>query len=155
MHPRPRLLALLFTLGAACSSNNGERAEDATREGASARESSSPRGIDPWLHPQPDLPICPDCPIRGGKFTGGGCTATFAGTLSSEYTDYPVTGLTLKLYDATGLVHTETGISPSTGYANDTVDHTFTPSNCDFETATLSWSTAAGPDSQSVPVEWD
>lgn len=141
--------ALVVAVSGACS----QERDGASREAADVRPAVAPgAGIDPWVHGQPDTPLCPVCPVRGGRFSGGSCTATFAGTLSSSYPSYPVSGITVKLYNGSTLVHTETGIAPSVGYANDTVNHTFTPSSCTYDAATLSWTNPAGPDSQSVSV---
>ena len=50
-------------------------------QGAAVPGTASTLG-DPWVRPQPDIPICPECPVRGGKLllslnpdhTGGAVT---------------------------------------------------------------------------------
>ena len=83
---------------------------------------------------------------------GALCSASFTGTLDPTYGPYPVTNLTLKLYNGTAVVHTETGIAPSTGYGGDTINHTFNPSSCNVTSATLTVSHAAGPETVNVPI---
>ncbi len=46
----------------------GARTTNTTRCG-SAGSAAPPPAAEPWVRPQPDMPLCPDCPIRGGKLT--------------------------------------------------------------------------------------
>lgn len=46
----------------------GGRTATRTRCGA-AGGAAPPTAAEPWVRPQPDVPLCPECPIRGGRLT--------------------------------------------------------------------------------------
>lgn len=136
-------LPLAMAVGCAQPENSAEEAAPATPAAASV--------IDPWVHPQPGGSYCRGC-LVAATHSGAICAVNFSGTLDNTYGPYPVTNLTLKLFNGTALVHQETGIAPSTGYGGNTINHNFTLSSCTVTSATFTVSNAAGPESGSVPI---
>lgn len=62
-------LAGMMTLACATTTTQcGARTTHTTRCGAPG-SAAPPAAAEPWVRPQPDMPLCPDCPIRGGKLT--------------------------------------------------------------------------------------
>lgn len=65
----PSTLAAVQSLACTTSAAQcGARSTSVTRCGA-AGGAAPPAAAEPWVRPQPDTPLCPDCPIRGGRLT--------------------------------------------------------------------------------------